>query len=540
MTTKQAYQPKVGDKVRVLVEKDTFGDEIEVSVPHVVDHLYDDGDVSITREDGERYGNCRGWCVASGNLEPWRDLAPSQPQLPQGHVLLRDPSIGDVEREYREVRREAKVGELIKITESHQRRAVVGNTYEVIEVASWGTLIKHPEGKNMRHGGANIGRSEYRVLEPTDIVWIYEGDDVYTRYQLAEAGRVAQVGEKVVVVSAHLNLDYENGDVFEVTETGAVGVIFRDRKGEENAMVHDEYRVLPPIPTVESEVAAANHAAIVDESSDFTALLALAGDNMARHLEQARAVGYREAEETLNPTIAELERQLSIANGQLAQEIEINEPIRQAAMASGLSVSQVAQDIAHVQHALTTQKEAKPTRDEVVEMAKRNVEKVERNLNNRHIAYTVNREGRYVSAKVFNARSGAQIGYGYYGFAPDAVFNVHIAKVIALHIALRQPIPTVYKNAPQPEKAQVGDVGVGLRTGGVYHLVSRDKSLDGTHGRAFKHRAGDGLGTWVGETQIRIIDDSRDGYVYDITRWRSSQQKYRSANAAQTKGGAAA
>lgn len=529
MTTKQAYQPKVGDKVRVLVEESQYGTELDMSKPYYVRYERTAlGGVAIWEREGERDR-----VVLTDQIEPWRDPAPSQPQLPQGHVLLRDPSIGDVEREYREVRREPIMGDLVRYKGGRVARIVKRVT----------SLSKETYLKTAIH---HYLTQDCAVLEPTDIVWIYEGDDVYTRYQLAEAGRVAQVGEKALFTGAkHGRVDCALGEVVVIKRQADADHAGRSRAGVELGtwMAPDEYRVLLPAANVESEVAAANHAANVDESHDFTALLATANADMARHLEQARAIGKGEGyaegfaqgkfdgraemDETLTPTISELERQLSIANGQLAKEIEFNAPIRQIAAASGLSVSAVAQHLAEIQRAYahardaivygtTTPNKTLPTRDEVVEMAKRDYAEIVAEKPSVEIEYVENREARWAYTKVFAVVGGRrrQIGYGYSGFT-RGVYNSHIAKVVTLRIALRKSVSHAYLNAPQPEKAQVGDVVFADKEA---RLVTRgDANPWGTPPTcavdSFYANAG------------KLIDDSRDGYVYDIEKYRATQAK---------------
>jgi len=59
-----------------------------------------------------------------------------------------------------------KVGEWVYITKSHAKRAVNGEIYEVApyEIGS-GLFIKHPDGKRISDGAANICYSEYLVLD---------------------------------------------------------------------------------------------------------------------------------------------------------------------------------------------------------------------------------------------------------------------------------------------------------------------------------------------------------------------------------------
>ena len=66
----------------------------------------------------------------------------------------------------REVKRQAKVGEWVRITASKEVRAVNGRVYRVAKGCRPGMLfIEHPDGKRYGDGAANVGASEYVVLE---------------------------------------------------------------------------------------------------------------------------------------------------------------------------------------------------------------------------------------------------------------------------------------------------------------------------------------------------------------------------------------
>lgn len=66
----------------------------------------------------------------------------------------------------REVKRPAKVGEWVRITASKEVRAVNGRVYRVAKGCRPGMLfIEHPDGKRYGDGAANVGASEYVVLE---------------------------------------------------------------------------------------------------------------------------------------------------------------------------------------------------------------------------------------------------------------------------------------------------------------------------------------------------------------------------------------
>ncbi|ATH91716.1 hypothetical protein [Bacillus glycinifermentans] len=153
------------------------------------------------------------------------------------------------------------------------------------------------------------------------------------------------------------------------------------------------------------------------------------------------------------------------------------------------------------------EKTAQERRDEIVEQAKADVERLR--TNNRlwrtfDITFDINRENRTVEAiakKVFSRTAF----YGTAICAPDDCFNEHIGKAIALHRALGLEVPDEYLNAPQPTEVRVGDVvecgslkdvrHVKVVADGEYIGTGLDKAVISSI--TVKHRL------------IRIIDDSR-------------------------------
>lgn len=140
--------------------------------------------------------------------------------------ILNDKKLGGVRREYIEVNRKAKVGDLVWL--SHMGRCI-----QVTEIESL----------------AGIG--DHSVLEPTDIIHI-KGN----RYRLDK--RIAKVGEHII--SLHENLFHDKGIVCGViykvedidympTSQGNdlwnVGVCFYDSNGASSALWSiEQYRVL--------------------------------------------------------------------------------------------------------------------------------------------------------------------------------------------------------------------------------------------------------------------------------------------------------
>ncbi|OAZ62901.1 hypothetical protein SRCM100169_02124 [Bacillus siamensis] len=122
------------------------------------------------------------------------------------------------------------------------------------------------------------------------------------------------------------------------------------------------------------------------------------------------------------------------------------------------------------------EKSAQALRDEIVEQAKADVEKLiedagsicpvyygnytMRECTNR-VEFVVNREKRTVVALVFGKSQRVRSELREKGIAkaaPNDCFNAHIGKAIALRRALGLAVPDEYLNAPQPTEVRVGDV----------------------------------------------------------------------------------
>ncbi|OJT53694.1 hypothetical protein, partial [Bacillus licheniformis] len=106
------------------------------------------------------------------------------------------------------------------------------------------------------------------------------------------------------------------------------------------------------------------------------------------------------------------------------------------------------------------EKTAQERRDEIVEQAKADVERlrmINRMLQTFDITFDINRESRTVEAVAKKPNSRTAF-YGTAICAPDDCFNIHIGEAIALHRALGLEVPDEYLNAPQPTEVRVGDV----------------------------------------------------------------------------------
>ncbi|MCY9066654.1 hypothetical protein [Bacillus inaquosorum] len=171
------------------------------------------------------------------------------------------------------------------------------------------------------------------------------------------------------------------------------------------------------------------------------------------------------------------------------------------------------------------EKSAQARRDEIVEIARADVEKLtnygdgvwhETGVFTKatcNVEFVVNRDKRTVVALLKGVRTGNVYARGIAKAAPSDCFNVHIGKAIALRRALGLAVPDEYLNAPQPTEVRVGDIVCG--NGGDDHYYSKNKTFTITSdsveriddGFLYKENAGD----WIERDQIgRIIDDSRE------------------------------
>ncbi|WP_340043283.1 hypothetical protein [Bacillus velezensis] len=177
-------------------------------------------------------------------------------------------------------------------------------------------------------------------------------------------------------------------------------------------------------------------------------------------------------------------------------------------------------------------KRAQIRRDEIVEQAKADVEKLiedagsicpvyygnytMRECTNR-VEFVVNREKRTVVALVFGKSQRVRSELREKGIAkaaPNDCFNVHIGKAIAIRRALGLTVPDEYLNAPQPTEVRVGDVVRGKYEESYYQYEGR---LFGNSYEDQIKEIADGNYRYVGggydfidDADLTIIDDSRE------------------------------
>ncbi|MED2969442.1 hypothetical protein ABE128_13425 [Bacillus subtilis] len=159
------------------------------------------------------------------------------------------------------------------------------------------------------------------------------------------------------------------------------------------------------------------------------------------------------------------------------------------------------------------EKSAQACRDEIVEQAKADVEKLTNYGDGVHyetgvftkatcnVEFVVNRNKRTVVALLKGINTGIVYAKGIAKVAPSDCFNVHIGRAIALRRALGLAVPDEYLNAPQPTEVRVGDVIKYEESGRIARVVSME--LDA-------YLQAETYLTTVEAYPNRIIDDSRE------------------------------
>ncbi|MGO4901791.1 hypothetical protein ACG2QI_22935 [Bacillus sp. GM2] len=165
------------------------------------------------------------------------------------------------------------------------------------------------------------------------------------------------------------------------------------------------------------------------------------------------------------------------------------------------------------------EKTAQERRDEIVEQAKADVERlrmINRMLQTFDITFDINRESRTVEAVAKKPNSRTAF-YGTAICAPDDCFNIHIGEAIALHRALGLEVPDEYLNAPQPTEVRVGDVVGSFEINEVADYygkivdVNEDKVFYEDGGFDYLPTVTEGIDEYGEESFLKIVDDSRTG-----------------------------
>lgn len=356
----------------------------------------------------------------------------------EGVTVLPDDNLGGVLREYREVKRNANVGERIKIvaaSESFDEKYVDGDILTVISAPySHGAVNANLNGER-----AHVFSQEYVVLEPTEIVRIGSSE----RYRMVD--RQANDGERIIVTAAEDNTDsitgiYENGAIFTVEYSGedivdCVGGVL---------LYHWEYRVLEPVESDEPTEQVSDE--IPQQIEDILRRLA-------------------KVEQTLSSVTVDV----SLLEDGVSDDI--------------IALTERVTSLEGDRKAMDDRIPTDLSRDEIVKRARADVaelERIGRDVDARlpressfysdfyRIKFEINREKRTAVALVTDRHSDRVRSRGIAKCAPGDTFNVYIGKAIAIRRALGLPVPDEYVNAPQPLRLRAGDaVEIRLISGAV-------------------------------------------------------------------------
>ncbi|MGG0757539.1 hypothetical protein [Brevibacillus laterosporus] len=411
-----------------------------------------------------------------------------------------------VKREYREVKRKANVGELVKAVETQipvfregDIGKFVGGIYNV-DFSGQGNVEVEGDG--------NWHVRSYVVLEPTDIIHV---DGV--RYR--EEKREAKVGERILIVAAEVTGGlYGNGSVLTVKiAPNTFGFVYVNEHGL--AVLYREYVVITPL------------------TDSLTKSTEPATNNITVNL--TINVASSSPSEILKAIVDSVQAELVKFVG-APNDGETRDKMAEASIKTGIDTTAVGRALQKM-------------RDNVVERAKADLVELRSdmsNVRNPHLRgrddiylthghtgviaeFIVNKEKRTVVCLLRNAVFPEMIsGRGIAKCSPDDCFNVHIGKAIALRRALGIEVPTEYLTAPQPTEVRVGDVvkaidGVHDGASGIVESVGDTSFINGANGLVFRNTEYEKLNgysyCWTYLKNVKIIDDSnpQSAYVSEVT-----------------------
>ncbi|MCG7383376.1 hypothetical protein [Paenibacillus sp. ACRRY] len=363
-------------------------------------------------------------------------------------TVLKDESLGGIEREYREVKRKARAGERIKI---------VAAEYD-INGGTWGydngeihTVISS-DGMheiNIRPDGTEdsemyVEQHEYVTLEQTDIIRI-NGE----RFRMVD--RRAAVGDSVLITEG--SEFYEKGSVipFHKRAEYASDLVINYLDGEYGT-VGAKFRVLEPVTSAEPAPLLSDKTA-PDQAAELIAKLTTRVASLEKRVAALETP-------PIAPRFSGVGVRAQEAADAFAKAAQsINER-------TSVTVAEVTADLAQ------RAKEARQRRrDDIVKRAKQDLNELSNGYGNYifreprtrlgricDVEFVVTRDKRKVTAILRGVNSRKVYAVGRAVCSPDDVFNVHLGRAISLRKALNQPIPPEYFEAPNPTEVRVGDV----------------------------------------------------------------------------------
>lgn len=365
-------------------------------------------------------------------------------------TVMKDENLGGVEREYREVRRKADVGERIKIINNRMAHPIPTGT---IGILGRGETMEYDEIEYFIGRGMEPDHfRDYVVLVPTDVIRV-NGE------RLRMVDRSVNDGDRVIIVknNEHFRHEpYKVGSVYSVK--GAIGSHIQETKEHGFGISVGHYRVLEPVGPV--------NAAKPTEIERLTADLA------------ALAVKYTEMERRVAALEAKGTEQLP--DNSRGQESPTRDEIIERAKA----------DVAHLPADIFERSVWCGTGYDTP--------------GHMRVEFDVNREKRTVVALVYHRYiSGSIWSRGIAKCAPGDVFNSHIGRAIALRRALGLEVPDEYVNAPQPTEVRVGDIvrgGISGKKAKVGRVDDKGRVVYGSYED----------GTRLYTVHFEVDDDSRE------------------------------
>jgi NAD-dependent dihydropyrimidine dehydrogenase PreA subunit len=161
---------------------------------------------------------------------------------------------------------------------------------------------------------------------------------------------------------------------------------------------------------------------------------------------------------------------------------------------------------------------AQLTRDDIIEMAKRDVAELKNDdgfyvvedFYDCYADFKVNSEKRTVVALMRGKRSWKVYARGIAKCHPDDCFNAHIGRAIALRRALGLEVPDEYLNAPQPTEVRVGDIIQWEHVDCDYQVISLENKFPNVIGINRDGSRFEACGGNFYHHGMKIIDDSRE------------------------------
>lgn len=399
-------------------------------------------------------------------------------------------------KQFRTVKRRAKVGERILITNKYdwEHRYKNGNVGEVLGLGVESVFVQF-EGVN-----AGVADCEYEVIiEEVNP----KGENEMNIENIVDQQLTAIVTDRGAVFTTYIRFAKESGypeaiHPNKLRENNVVKLLAKGKHERENRILY------------------------VVETEDGTKQII--GENGLRILATKQLTDYS-YEELLDAIKAKAQaevRKLTIDGKEIANAIT---SYGGAAKSTGVTSAEL---LARVNSHRTPQQQ----RDEIIEQAKRDVAELsvteilgdvptlsggrmsfypigcsKGHSATDEVQFIVNNEKRTVVALIKWRGTPDVWAKGIAKCAPTDCFNVHIGKAIALRRALGLDVPSEYLNAPQPTEVRVGDVVKFYKANRPKTVVTNENStplnINTTRisiaSTCFEHFG------------AKIIDDSRDG-----------------------------